>query len=574
MSYDGEEKIISSLGGRLDNSSLNWPARQHLDFTKQLLSPFLKPTVVPGHGGCVATTPPSKISQFLFADRWNLGAFAALANENPVVVFNAGIPFALFDYFNAMMATRVVFEKFESTIEDTDFALPLRTFEHAPKQSIPKSPIIHFWSDLVERRPKSEIRAQLASELFVTATYFLFLHELGHIDQGHLELLNRRKGTSTMTEFFSASGGPAGSLSRSEQHYLEYDADYYSASQLANTCKPKARLHTSDWEEDDIDRCQVLFFCIGALFLFLEYQSPRRTGIFARIFNRRSGHPATFDRLIAVNKMLALNIMESGVIASDAVLKAELQAYVDIATVADLLGLDPKPLYTINQRFRDSIQTFNKVDHLEEELRVCREAVSKHYFLDGDRVRDDQLHNIDADDIWHLKDQTVVRIVDDEKIEIRFPDQNEGPSAFVHNAKQWERAGCIDAALSNYEVALALDPDHKPARSGKSRLLERLGGHAHLVSKILQKPKRKVHFADDLIELGSNNPDLQEGIDQLSCVTLLRPREGEAFAYRGRLRYLLSDWEQALSDSTISLEIGLNEELEATTWTEKGNALV
>ena len=103
------EDTLSKKGGRLDPKAIHGTAGQLLEQSTEIFRAYLRPLIALDPTSPVTrTTPPSRVSQFEFVTKWDVNAWAVLAEERPLVLFHAGIPFALFELFHSLLAQRTV----------------------------------------------------------------------------------------------------------------------------------------------------------------------------------------------------------------------------------------------------------------------------------------------------------------------------------------------------------------------------------------------------------------------------------------------------------------------------------
>lgn|GEM_PF-4255805 len=568
---DSAETILREKGGRLDPNSVDGAAGQHVQDSVGIFRGYLESIVVPGQEAVTRSTPPSRIAHFEYVRRWDVNAWATLAAEGPLVLFHAGIPFSLFEYFNALLAHRAVLHDLDGNAEElAPFESPSRDFTPIMQGNWPRTvPLsaeeedalgssdggvsknarrLVLWSHYLRRRPRSEVRQALAHQLYLLSVHFLFCHELGHIDRGHLEFQFRRNRSYALSEFAVAGG----SRPVPDQTALELEADHYATvhalSPFLGRKKrgryPSARL--GDAEAGTAECYRLVLFSIGALFLALDHQQqPRTKGTWwSRLWTRFAARPAAThpDSLTRVRAALAFAQMTAAKSdsSSDAIDSASKTALMDLVAVAALLELDVDRLVD-PVRLDETATLITRLGELEPELADCRAAVADRYFQSGRPVTLAEARaKTKPVDLYRLRDQSLAFYVDGEKIEIPFLHEDSPVSDFLSNSRNWERAGYVDNAFVYARLAIqrAMVAENKEERASAERRLKDvshvLGPHLAIAEELVADHGLVSHLAERLVETGDSQPQQPRmpAVQILEAFCAMRPREA---LYRLRL---------------------------------------
>lgn len=287
-------------------------AAEHLAAVRHIFSSLLTPTLIPGKNSTtLSTSPPSKFSQFEFVKRWNLNAFAADADERPVIMFHAGTPFALFDLYNALFSVGKLLPQYEGSAESA--LVPKTAFlsddysRLAEQRTLPaedqRQPLAYINIYSAPTMPRSDLRRNMARNAYFDAIFFLFAHELGHIDCGHLELLRRRYNLLCLAEINAATETAATPIDAVVLQALEIQADSYAISRQILKYLPTDNPYMQHAQEmgtgrslEEGERYQLWLVTVGILFLFLEHLNLRASNGPWWPFKIQPDHPASLVR--------------------------------------------------------------------------------------------------------------------------------------------------------------------------------------------------------------------------------------------------------------------------------------
>jgi tetratricopeptide (TPR) repeat protein len=568
---------IIEKGGRLEPRELGEAVRQHIEQSTLVFQGHLKSVLVPHPTSPVSkATPPSRVSQFEFVDRWDVNAWAILAEERPLILFHAGIPFSLFELFNSLLARNEILKDLFGATEPNSpaFSRPKLDYSYLKSGSWPASipltpkqvealtrngnevhPDARYmvnWSHYVQSRPHASNRQKFAHEAYTTALHFLFCHELGHIDRGHLELRNRHTNSFALHEVsYAQSPSPTMvSFDANVLQALESDADTYALAHAMRIYYPKATLggyepSLGDRKPGDPQCHRLFLFSIGVLFLFMEYQrtsKKRGVSFLKSLFGNATTHPSSFVRIQALvlyaDMMLHQAGLELAVISA-----ASKQTLEDLVEVAKLLGLDPKLL--IVPQVSTLISLRARLKEMGTELEECSAVTRERYYREGKQVTYAEGRR-NAEDLYHLRGQTVVLNVDGKEINIPFLEEDASVAEFLENSGKWEEGGYVDNAVLYALLATSRDPQSEAARARLTAIQTRLGRHAAAFDELLRKHGHRSHLADRLSETLSPS-DIQtdpgRALQVLEALAVLRPRDAT-----GRLR--LADCKMLLRDFT------------------------
>ncbi|TAL77177.1 MAG: hypothetical protein EPN75_13340 [Beijerinckiaceae bacterium] len=153
---------------------------------------------------------------FGFAEHRAFNAFAHRTSKDIVCLYSTPIR-VLWSFFNAMMENRQIFP----WIDEDDVlggAAP-------PLALAPKGDLFFICEDASDK----PIRQRLARALFDVAADFLLMHELGHLRNGHVALLQQRAGARPFREF---PHDAADKFEIPEVEAMEFDADGFAIQKV------------------------------------------------------------------------------------------------------------------------------------------------------------------------------------------------------------------------------------------------------------------------------------------------------------------------------------------------------
>jgi hypothetical protein len=213
MSEDAFETALAGLGLK----KFEVPAPKHGGYT-HLFQIFAEevPARLAGISDDYAT--PESFA-FGFAEHRFFNAFVHHTSKDIICLYTTPLR-VLWSYFNAMMDNRQIFAWVDD-VEVLGGAAP------APKGDlffIREAPLINEAGEAF--RP---IRLRLARALFDVAADFLLMHEVGHIRNGHVALLQQRAGARPFRELPYEE---ADKLDIPEMQALEFDADGFAIQKV------------------------------------------------------------------------------------------------------------------------------------------------------------------------------------------------------------------------------------------------------------------------------------------------------------------------------------------------------
>lgn len=572
--------ILVEQGGRLDPKALDGAAAMHLEQSTDVFQGYLKPILVSNSASpLVEATPPSRVSQFEFVDRWDVNAWAILAEDRPLILFHAGIPFALFELFSSLLSRNEILGDLFGTNERHagDFLPPTIDYSFVRKgswpQEIPLSPqqvealrrevdeirpdAKHWvtWSHYVQPRPKSGDRSKFAEQAYVTALHFLFCHELGHIDRGHLEL-RRKQANSFALHEVAYEKTPAPTLAAFDStvlQALEIDADSYALGRGIDVYLPKERTRRlepslGDRKSGDPQCYRLFLFSLGVLFLFLEHQqNSRASAAVRRLFGTAPTHPSSTLRIRA-SILHAEFLLGNAGLESSTVQEACRRALDDLVVVAKLFGLKPDPLVAPNSAVASVLRPLTKrLTELRAELVECSAATRERYYREGKRVSLAEGRK-DAEDKWRLRGQRLAIYVDGREISIPFLEADSPVSAFLENSEKWEEGGYVDNAFVYALLATSRDSESEAARTRLDAIRARLGPHAAAFDRLIGQHGPASHLADLLAETVRQSDieaDPRRTAELLEQLVALRPLEVATRLKLADSRLLLKDFAAA-----------------------------
>ena len=582
------ENVLLGKGGRLDPSTVDGAAGQHLADVNDFMRAHLAQVVVPGPGPVSRTTPPSRISQFEFVRRWDVNAWAILADEKPIVLFHAGIPFSLFEYFNALLAQPTIIPRLDGLAErrEFEFSLPGADFSNIPTGKWPSFvPLTTeetslyrsegfeerdntskyvLWSHYLPQKPRSEARALFALDAYLASIYFLFCHELGHIDRGHLEY--RHRNTRDQSDQYALCEFAAeGSVSSPILRALELDADQYA---LRLTLGPHIKKPSGVIAETLAKRNATIqkhfsypfpLFALGALFLLLEAQSDKRqqnppkwiSWLLEPRSNSNRTHPNSFTRIR--NSIFIANWLEDHEKTLHRASAVPAALVEDLTEVARLLRIDVSPLAS-PILCEELVEVAAQLKTLVPELADCRAAIQDHYFRDGKRVSLQQAkENARPADPDHLAQQSL-RITDvdtGESVTIPFLTDHSPVEQYLDNSRKWERVGVLDNAFLYARLAHEKDSSGQEAQNRIDELRRTLGDHYVKLEEWIKKYGPISHLANKFRGDFSNSKGPlppTEITNALETLVAVRPKDTKLRFQLAQRYYLLKNYQCALDE--------------------------
>lgn len=600
------ETILYEKGMRLDPSSIDGAAGSHIQNSIDIFRGYLQSIVVPGEDAVTQSTPPSRIARFEYVRRWDVNAWATLAAEGPLVIFHAGIPFSLFEYFNALLAHPAILPDLDSAAELSEPFHPLSIdFASITQGTWPSSVSLTpeqagelaedtqqfvLWSHYLRRKPRSIARQGIAHQLYITAMHFLFCHELEHIDRGHLEFQHRRNRSYVLSEFAIATAATP----IADQAVLELEADLYAT---IRTLRPYlARKKSGNYPNAQFGGAEagtaacyrLVLFAIGALFLALEHQQrlmTRKTWWLkiARRFmpSSTSTHPDCMTRLRAA--LMAARLQATDNDESDiAIEHAHSCVLEDLALVATHLDLDVSRLRA-QERLNEAQKMLGRLSELASELADCRSAISDHYFQSGQPVT---LKEAQASakpiDPYLLRDQYLVRYVNGEPIKIPFLHEDAPVTQFLENSCKWEYVGYLDNAFVFAQLALKkanLSANEAMASLAKLRLEEVaacLGTHLEVLEQLAVDHGLILQLGDRIFGDGQNPKSKlhEDVVKDLASYCAIRPRETRTRRRLADEVYLLGDFEGARQHYQLLQQEALSDDERVSVVVGFGNCMV
>lgn len=165
---------------------------------------------------CEEYAVPGGVS-FGFAEDRGFSAFADRRANDVICIYSATVR-TLWSFCNAVMAVRESFP----WIDDID-----RLGENAPPP--PKGELFFIQQGSGGSGQFEPVRRRLAAALFDAAMDFALMHEVGHLWNGHVELLHREVGPQPLQE--TPVAGARG-FDWAEARALEFDADSFAAQKV------------------------------------------------------------------------------------------------------------------------------------------------------------------------------------------------------------------------------------------------------------------------------------------------------------------------------------------------------
>lgn len=168
-------------------------------------------SVSEGHAGPVV---------FGFAEHRAFNAFAHRTSKDIICLYSTPLR-VLWSFFNAMMENRQIFPWIDEPDVLRGAAPPLAL--------APKGDLFFINETSPGEAIGAPIRQRLARALFDVAADFLLMHELGHLRNGHVALLQQRAGVRPYREFpYDA----ADRLEIPEAEAMEFDADGFAIQKV------------------------------------------------------------------------------------------------------------------------------------------------------------------------------------------------------------------------------------------------------------------------------------------------------------------------------------------------------
>ncbi|MGO8015910.1 tetratricopeptide repeat protein [Rhizobium leguminosarum] len=538
--------VIAAKGGRLGLGSIGGAASQHLDFAAQLFRGYLEPVLVSSRNSAVTrATPPSKISEFAFVARWDINAWAILAEERPIVLFHAGVPFALTALFNSLLSqTTLAPDLYDGgSLEARAFRAPRLEWSNIPKDHSPDvDPIVGYLNWLGYQSPPtmSGERQQYATHAYLTAMNFLFCHELGHIDRGHLEL-RRHFGFSLEENPSRKAATSSNSADIQVLRALEFEADWYSISKTVKVFRTPDE--TAEMRQI---RYRRTAFAIGAVFLFLEC-ARQPSGLFPRLLRVLSMNEGTHpEPLLRIRYLLICLHVTAGQEKQgrEWIDEALRQAVDDLRAAAKLLRVKsvetlpyPKDDLSVGQ----AVEPMRlKLENMETALEACRKAVSERYYLNGTLLQDEDPAPPAADP-YYLRNQSRVYQADNKDVHIPFLEATSPAEAFLQSSEAWEKLGYLDDAMLYAMYAAQRAPDSAVTHARIEDLDARLQPYGPLLREMLTDAGLPVRLADKF-DVGIDEPS-----ELYEMFALVRPNQMNFKLDAAHARYAGCDWSGALS---------------------------
>jgi len=154
---------------------------------------------------------------FGFAEHREFNAFAQRSSKDVICIYSATVR-AMWSLCNAVMTIREIFP----WIDDVD-----RLGENSAPP--PKGELFFVQQMSPASGEIEPIRRRLAAALFDVAMDFALMHEVGHLWNGHVDLLNREIGPLPLREM---RPGEAKGFDLAEAQALEFDADSFAAQKV------------------------------------------------------------------------------------------------------------------------------------------------------------------------------------------------------------------------------------------------------------------------------------------------------------------------------------------------------
>lgn len=161
-------------------------------------------------------TDASRPIQYAIINSLDSNAFAYATKRETAIQFdfvgiNLGSILLVFESFNRMLSNPKTLPDIGDPSKE-DSSLP--TVTHVSRNTL--------FDEMMRYCPKCPVRARMAGELSEIAIDFLFLHELTHIKNGHLDYVRYHRNANHLPEVFQSTGTAGDKLTLQT---LEWDAD-------------------------------------------------------------------------------------------------------------------------------------------------------------------------------------------------------------------------------------------------------------------------------------------------------------------------------------------------------------
>ncbi len=518
-------EYLKQKGGQLEQKLLPYPAAVHLDFAERALNVFLKPLAMPSTViGGTKIVEPSKVASFSFVKKWNVNAFTALVEEKPVVVFHGGVPFALIELFHSLLSLPTVLVEYEGEREPqanyNSFKPPPENYSFLINTDKQYNLI---WTENLPMKPKSKLRDQLATNLYMNALIFLFLHELGHIDSGHLELILRQYGATDLPEFNVSEEQDVLMTNRVLQ-CLELDADNYALDRLfpvliERNQKSKNSHHYSH------ENLRDGAFTLGVLFIFFAFQKKR---ISQGINITSSNHPDAMARYLNILIRLDKNCSSESIEMKEAYLYCMTKGYFfsDLVPVAQALGMQEFYFKFVLALKAHGAAVDDLVRHfgtLKESLEECKQKTRERYFFKGQPITKQEYQHVEKFDEYNLLQQGLVFDVGGERIEIPFIDEIADGNLHLDVAKKYHLVGFNDRSLCHLKQGLNNDPTNTALKEFLEQVLNELGDSRQFILNFLRDEGIKWDFAEEIFKkIAGENATWESNLEKINACLSLR----------------------------------------------------
>lgn len=216
-------------------------------------------------------------------------AVACTSNGHDLIAIFSGLSYTLSAFFASMFSDPSVFEDVGNPSAESLDIERMRTLSNSVS-------IIALLKCMVT--PKCEIRSRMAQSMLEAAHAFVFYHEVGHLEGGHLRLLQDAFGVQVYEEFPVSLSSPDENAVRQS---LELDAD-------TSAILTSLRDWRIDWENDSnplrgkFDCDLIWATAIESVLLFMEWLSARMGT------PRATTHPSVFQRI--TNAKMRMNVVD------------------------------------------------------------------------------------------------------------------------------------------------------------------------------------------------------------------------------------------------------------------------
>lgn len=160
---------------------------------------------------------------FDYVENFEVNAFAFESDNLDFVGVYVGAIVTIYSFFGSLLA----YPRFLMSVGN-----PLAEEEWKSETFDPRQ---------LYRQPKDAARRSFAHLIATIAIDFLFAHEIGHLMNGHVKFIGKRKGLPFLAEFDSTHKAPAEYLTRQT---LEMDADSFAVGQGLATAFGRAEIPT------------------------------------------------------------------------------------------------------------------------------------------------------------------------------------------------------------------------------------------------------------------------------------------------------------------------------------------